>query len=210
LAFDPDGARLAIGSMSGQVIVVDRSSNRSVFPDTLKGPPFIGDLSFSPDGRMLAAVNRETLKIWELQTGHEVLLLRGAEPRHNDQAYNPRLAWSPDGQRVACSNQNNPVSIWDALPRDTEAGKQILRRSAADRAFGWHLNQVHASEAAQDERARTFHLKPLLDWKPSSAAESFDRGRLHAHLKVWGPARADLATTVTDSAFWSAEAWLDL
>src|SRR6185503_12212600 len=77
-------------------------------------PTLICDLAFSPDGRRLAGINRDLLKIWDVAADQEVLTLRGAPQRHWDPAFNPRIAFSPDGKRLVGTNWNESISMWDA------------------------------------------------------------------------------------------------
>src|SRR5206468_2805172 len=44
---------------------------------TLKTGP-TSSVAYSPDGKRLASVDRETLKVWDAQTGQEFLALKGA------------------------------------------------------------------------------------------------------------------------------------
>jgi WD40 repeat protein len=76
----------------------------------------------------LAAAGHLQVQMWDARTGSPVLALRGAPPRPKDVGFNPRLAWSPDGRRLAASHWNGTASIWDSADRHTpDATRASLR-----------------------------------------------------------------------------------
>jgi WD40 repeat protein len=77
----------------------------------------INALAFSPDGLKLAtASSDETVKIWDLSNGHEILTYTG----HRSGASSPErkkvrcLAWSPDGKFIASAGMEKNIKIWNA------------------------------------------------------------------------------------------------
>jgi WD40 repeat protein len=192
LAFSSDARLLAVYLESGVVRIHEVTTGRLLHDEPLQGPAQgPGDLAFTPDSRLLAAVDRERIKVWHVASGQEVLLLRGAPPRSWDPGFNPKLVWSPDGRSLAGTNWDATVSIWDATDGAEAANRATPRAAAAGRAFGWHLSNLSASLDAGNCFASLFHVKALKETEPSSAAERLVRADLFARLGDWPAAAAD-------------------
>ena len=127
VAFSPDGQQLASAELGGAVLKIwdltggawrSTGQPRRVLGGF--GQPFA--LAYSPNGRRLAAVSRDAVKLWDAETGHEVLSLRGAPRRHWDPAFNPQVTFSPEGRRLAATNWDKTVSVWQSEePSDARA-----------------------------------------------------------------------------------------
>jgi WD40 repeat protein len=126
VAISPDGKRLLTGTLSrGGVIQVGKKA--SVFPrtwDIATGKPLLeldghNDMvkgaAFFPDGkRMITASGDGTARIWDADTGKELLVLKTG-------FFNDGLALSRDGKHVAINSGNTKLTIWHA-----ETGKEVF------------------------------------------------------------------------------------
>jgi WD40 repeat protein len=145
LAFSPDGALLAISTEDNGMSLYDCQLHRykhATLPGTTLD--WYTDAVFSPDGRRLAALSREALCIWDVETGQKVITLIGAPPRPSDNGYNPHIAWSQDGHRLAAGTWDQNVSIWDSADMQAPLAKQRLYQVAEERG----RNQQAARGAA--------------------------------------------------------------
>jgi WD40 repeat protein/tRNA A-37 threonylcarbamoyl transferase component Bud32 len=160
-AFSPDGRRLATASVDGTAKVWDVTTGQVLHtfdghalpipPIPIPGlPPVpripVTCLAYSPDGRFIAsgsffpaAKHRESagvVKIWEAETGREVLKF--------DKQIGVVLsvAYSPDGRRVASSsiNDDHTLVVWDA-----NTGKVI-------RVVRGHTSHIHRLRYSPDGR----------------------------------------------------------
>jgi WD40 repeat protein/tRNA A-37 threonylcarbamoyl transferase component Bud32 len=172
IAFSRDGKLLASAGVEDRTLkfwaldgldVATATGPRAVH--TVAVPPFVCDLAFSLDGQRLAGISRDALKMWDVGTGHEVLTLKGAPQRHWDPAFNPRVAFSPDGKHLVGTNWDESISMWDAVLQDDEntlARHQLARRQAADaRATLWHLQEAEDCVEHANPAAARFHLQRL-------------------------------------------------
>jgi WD40 repeat protein/serine/threonine protein kinase len=190
LAFDPSGELLASAGTDGRLLIHDLETGRDFYSRPLKAPTAaLGELAFSPDGRLLAAVDREQVKVWNVRWGQEVLVLRGAPPRTSDNAFPARLAWSSDGRYLLASNHDLTLSVWDSAAPASPAARI---QAAEARAFSWHLaNARLAADADPDGFSAQVHLKSLRSMTPSNAELAVQRGAFYARLGRWRDAAAD-------------------
>jgi WD40 repeat protein len=171
LTFRPDGLRLAAAGVEDQKVHLwdcdhwDEAPSRPTPLLTLPAPRLLCDLAFSPDGSRLAGASRDLIKMWETETGVEVLTLHGAPARYRDPPFNARVVFHPDGTRLAATNWNESISVWDA-PRQTDEEarrqqQQARRRGAEERAGFWHLQEAEYYVEHSNWAAATFHLRRL-------------------------------------------------
>jgi WD40 repeat protein len=174
LAFGPGGQVLAYAGSEARSVRLQRLAPgeredellASAAPD-LPAPRMLWDLTFSLDGKRLAGISRDVVKLWDVDAGVDILTLRGAPQRYWDAPFNPRVAFSPDGARLAGSNWDESFSIWDADPavdQEADRGRQARRRQCADaRATFWHLQEAEQCLRHRNPRAARFHLDRLRD-----------------------------------------------
>ena len=89
-------------------------------------------LSFSPDGRRLASAGYDAkVKVWDTETGQELLTLAG----HKSWIW--KMQFSPDGNRILSCGRDRTLRIWDGsplwgrcIPNETEGEKigSVCRR----------------------------------------------------------------------------------
>jgi len=153
------------------------------------GPPLTGAanveaLSYHPEGRLLAGAERTCVKVWDAESGELLLVLR-AEPRTADNGFNPQVAWSPDGSRLAASNWDHAVNVWGGPAGDRW-------RAAEGRRADWHAAQGEDARRQGLAGAARRHLARLKAMPTLPDALLVRRGRLRAWLGDWAGARADM------------------
>src|SRR5262249_37023003 len=123
LTFSPDGRRLAIGSddawgKPGRVLLLELIDGRGI--RTLRGLSGLietATTSFSPDGRLVAAMSHDyRAGIWERETGRLKRVVNVPPGLYQD---NAALAVSPDNRLLAFSSDRR-AACWEI-----ETGRQI-------------------------------------------------------------------------------------
>jgi len=107
LAWSPDGARLATGSLFGIVRIWDVASAQRLVQVRLQGASAEG-VSWSPDGRLLAvAAGSQGTKLLDASTGEELYTLPGSA---ESEAWD--VAFSPDGRSLATASRDGVARVW--------------------------------------------------------------------------------------------------
>jgi len=103
------------GSLSDSTVVlwdVETGEERLRIEDS---PDTVEDVTFSPDGRMLATGNLLVVRLWDTSTGLLIYQLDG----HEGEVVS--LAFSPDGRRLASASYDRTIRLWNTASGEHQA-----------------------------------------------------------------------------------------
>src|SRR5207244_3872926 len=104
LAFSPDGEQLATEGRSDDEFIKLWNAKTGALILTIAYDDFVTSMAYSPDGNRLATtLQSKTVKIWDVQTGKELLSLEGHTTQVNC------VAFSRDGKKVATGSNDRLV-----------------------------------------------------------------------------------------------------
>jgi WD40 repeat protein/DNA-binding SARP family transcriptional activator len=151
-ALSPDGKRVAVARWSpgGEVgAVFDVSTGEQAFalagPNCCASPPSRG-VSWSPDGRLVAASSEGTARVWDAQTGTLRYTLLG----HS--GFILSVAWSPDSSRLATGSSDGTAKVWeigsDGIQERWSLSAQETKSGIVGVAFSHDGTRVMAGDAS--------------------------------------------------------------
>jgi WD40 repeat protein/predicted Ser/Thr protein kinase len=119
LAFHPDGEHLAVASAGDPVVKIWRVKPGVDFQAEIVSKlggggqghtQTVTSVAFNKDGTRLASASEDqTVRIWEVETGNELHVLRG----HARAVVG--VAFHPDGTRLASASHDQTVRLWDTV-----------------------------------------------------------------------------------------------
>jgi WD40 repeat protein len=189
-----DDARYLVGvGQNGQLFVWDAAAGNPMHARPLPGLPGVRELAISPDNRLIAAHSGSRLRLLELRSGQEVMNFDSIFRHFSiENVYQPLLAWSGDGQRLAATDYYRTVLVFDTSDVETRPAKRRLREEAAARAFQWHVSRAqYCLERRRREPALHVHFRFLDAATPPDQPLRWERAYLYARLGEWSKVLSD-------------------
>ncbi|MFO0880316.1 MAG: protein kinase [Gemmataceae bacterium] len=193
LAFQPGSPCLACTTETAGLITLVDLEKRWIVRQWSE-PRILGDVAFHPQGNRLAVASREgIITLYDAATGKEVLTLQGRTGREMDRAFPPRVAFSPDGRRLAATDYTLGLWIWEADPPDTAGDAQQAEHLArADRAaIDFHIRSALDGLEFSRPAQLAFHFDQVHRSPLAPGRQSLERARLLARQRDWAGAAAD-------------------
>ena len=153
----------------------------------------VTSVSCSPDGTCIVSGSWDnTVRVWEVATGTEVVKLEGHTGRVNS------ASWSPDGTRIVSGSYDNTVRVWE-VATGTEMMK--LKGHTDDvTSASWSPDGTRIISGSEDETVRVWEVATGADvvkleghtlrvisvsWSPDGARIVSGSGSWDFTVRVW-------------------------
>jgi WD40 repeat protein len=107
--FSPDGRWIVTASIG--INVRDRQTGAIARQFSTRNER-VQALTFSSDGRWLAAVHDKTIELWELATGRKGQIIIGDEAQPGESAHFEDAKFMPDSRHLVTVNRHT-IQVWD-------------------------------------------------------------------------------------------------
>ncbi|HTU18342.1 MAG TPA: protein kinase [Gemmataceae bacterium] len=177
IAWSPDGRKVrAWGGSWQHCCTWDTAQGKLLHAPPLACKRF--SPTFSPDsGRIAGTLDGKHIVVWDAETGKEV-------SRLDAPAGAWRLAWSPDGKRLACTGEDG-LRVWDV-----ETGEQSLHYPKA-------VYRYHAPAWSPDGRSLAVAVDDSKGLQLIDAASAKELRLLGGGKAAWSPDGTTIAIVTT-------------
>ena len=206
-AFSPEGERLAIGDVNGEIYLWRIADNQPLL--SYQGhTDYIWSMAWSPDGRTLASGSADhTVKLWNSNSGEYLKSFLG---RANIVF---SIAWSPDGQILASGDQDQTIRLW-SLSRN-QCLKILSGHSKPVSSLSWSPDGQTLASGSVDQTVRLWSpssghcLKTLqghagyvrsVAWSPDG--QTLASGSVDHTVKLWDPSSGQCLKTLQGHTNW--------
>jgi WD40 repeat protein len=193
-ALSPGGSMIASTGADGPIDLRRRDTREVIrtFTDP-EEPDWVASLVFSPDGRVLAAgYDGFRVRLWEVETGKRLQLLR----THEDSISS--LAFSPDGGLLAVGGAYGSVVVLCNLREETEPVRVVLSREEREDPEGtakfWGIPPEQLPRV--EEVLLEGHVNAIRGVCFSPDGRTVATVARDAALKLWNAATGELMATL--------------
>lgn len=113
IQFSPDGRSLVVASSDGFIKLWSVGSGAELKTLQAEGPDVVS-VVFSPDGKLLASLDTDAIKLWDVSTGNKLREM----PISGQSSLDGLLAFSGDGKTLSSFTEGT-ITVWDVA-----SGKQ--------------------------------------------------------------------------------------
>ncbi len=108
VSFSPDGKFFVVGAIGqDRTLKFWDAETLELLKTSSKQPGYINSIAITPDGQKLVAAVRNFVKVWDLNTGKELLYMKGPSLEINT------IAVSPNSRLVATANKEGTIMLFD-------------------------------------------------------------------------------------------------
>ncbi len=146
ISVDTDGTRQTWDVLTGDSVA---TSQIFLYPDVLKDDFRDSDLSLSPDGKRIAFMGVNQVRVWDTLTGAHALSYTIANTAFL------RIQWSPDSKLIAASiSSPDMIQVWNA-----NSGNDVLTLNTQAATFAWSPDSTRIASAETSDLVRIWRVR---------------------------------------------------